>query len=53
MNNKKDTSGTAGYLVREVLCNVSNNFSIDYQAVGIITYELMFGYRPYIGKSKH
>ena len=53
MNNKKDTSGTAGYLVSEVLCNVSNNFSIDYQAVGIITYELMFGYRPYIGKSKH
>ena len=53
VNNKKDTSGTIGYLAPEVLCNVNHNFSIDYYAVGIITYELMFGHRPYIGKNKH
>ena len=53
VNNKKDTSGTIGYLAPEVLCNVNHNYSIDYYAVGIITYELMYGHRPYIGKNKH
>ena len=53
INNKKDTSGTVGYLAPEVLCNVNHNFCIDYYAVGIITYELMFGHRPYLGKNKH
>ena len=53
INNKKDTSGTVGYLAPEVLCNVNHNFCIDYYAVGIITYELMYGHRPYLGKSKH
>ena len=53
INNKKDTSGTVGYLAPEVLCNVNHNFSIDYYALGIIAYELMFGHRPYIGKNKH
>ena len=53
VNNKKDTSGTVGYLAPEVLCNVNHNFSIDYYAVGIITYELMYGHRPYLGKNKH
>ena len=52
INNKKDTSGTVGYLAPEVLCNVNHNFSIDYYAVGIITYELMYGHRPYLGKNK-
>ena len=53
VNNKKDTSGTVGYLAPEVLCNVNHNFCIDYYAVGIITYELMYGHRPYLGKTKH
>ena len=53
INNRKDTSGTVGYLAPEVLCNVNHNFSIDYYAVGIITYELMYGHRPYLGKTKH
>ena len=53
INNKKDTSGTVGYLAPEVLCNVNHDFSIDYYAVGIITYELMYGHRPYLGKNKH
>ena len=53
VNNKKDTSGTIGYLAPEVLCNVNHNYSIDYYAVGIITYELMYGHRPYLGNNKH
>ena len=52
INNKKDTSGTVGYLAPEVLCNVNHGFSIDYYSIGIITYELIFGHRPYLGKSK-
>jgi len=52
VNNRKDTSGTVGYLAPEVLCNENHNFSIDYYAVGIITFELAYGHRPYIGKSK-
>ena len=53
INNKKDTSGTVGYLAPEVLCNENHTFSIDYYAVGIITYELAYGHRPYIGRNKH
>ena len=53
INNKKDSSGTVGYLAPEVLCCKNHNFSIDYYAVGIITYELAYGHRPYIGKTKH
>ncbi len=32
--------------------NENHTFSIDYYSVGIITFEFIFGYRPYIGKSK-
>ena len=53
INNKKDTSGTIGYLAPEVLCNENHTYSIDYYAVGIITYELTYGHRPYLGKTKH
>ena len=53
VNNKKDTSGTVGYLAPEILCNQNHTYSIDYSAVGIIAYELAYGHRPYIGRSKH
>ena len=53
VNNKKDTSGTVGYLAPEVLCNENHTYSIDYYSVGIITYELTYGHRPYLGKTKH
>ena len=53
VNNKKDTSGTVGYLAPEILCNQNHTYSIDYYAVGIIAYELAYGHRPYIGRSKH
>ena len=51
LNNKKDTSGTVGYLAPEILCNQNHGFSIDYYSIGIITYECIFGHRPYIGKN--
>ena len=53
VNNRKDTSGTVGYLAPEILCNQNHTYSIDYYAVGIIAYELAYGHRPYIGRSKH
>ena len=53
VNNKHDTSGTVGYLAPEILCNENHTYTIDYYAIGIITYELAFGRRPYIGKTKH
>ena len=53
VNNKKDTSGTVGYLAPEILCNQNHTYSIDYYAVGIIAYELAYGHRPYIGRTKH
>jgi serine/threonine protein kinase len=53
INNKKDTSGTVGYLAPEILCNQNHTYSIDYYAIGIIAYELAYGHRPYIGKTKH
>ena len=53
LNNKKDTSGTVGYLAPEILCNQNHGFSIDYYSIGIITYECIFGHRPYIGKNKN
>ena len=53
VNNKKDTSGTVGYLAPEILCNQNHTYSIDYYAVGIIAYELAYGHRPFIGRSKH
>ena len=53
VNNRKDTSGTVGYLAPEILCNQNHTYSIDYYAVGIIAFELAYGHRPYIGRSKH
>ena len=53
VNNKKDTSGTVGYLAPEILCNQNHTYSIDYYAIGIIAYELAYGHRPYIGRTKH
>ena len=53
VNNKKDTSGTVGYLAPEILCNQKHTYSIDYYAIGIIAYELAYGHRPYIGRTKH
>ena len=51
-NNKKETSGTPGYMSPEVLCAQNHNIAVDYFAVGVMGYEFMKGYRPYLGKSR-
>lgn len=51
-DNKKDTSGTPGYMAPEVMCRQSHGFAVDYYALGVIAYECMFGHRPYKGKDR-
>ena len=53
-NNKNlnETSGTPGYMAPEVMRGLNHTGSVDYFAVGIITYELMLGKRPYTGKNR-
>ena len=51
-NNKNETSGTPGYMAPEVMKGMNHTGSVDYFAVGVITYELMMGKRPYLGKSR-
>ena len=50
--NLNETSGTPGYMAPEVMKGLSHTGSVDYFAVGIITYELMLGKRPYVGKNR-
>jgi serum/glucocorticoid-regulated kinase 2 len=51
-NNKGETSGTPGYMAPEVLCGKNHNYLVDYYAMGIIIYEFMLGYRPYLGNTR-
>ena len=51
-NNRKETSGTPGYMAPEVLCSQNHSFSVDFFAVGVITYEFMNGKRPYHGRNR-
>ena len=41
------------YLAPEVLCRLVHNSVADYFALGIITYEMMTGKRPYHGKNRN
>ena len=47
-NNSKEKSGTPGYMAPEVMFIQNHSFAVDYYALGVIGYELMFGKRPYI-----
>ena len=51
-NNKKETSGTPGYMSPEVLCGQNHTIAVDYFALGVMGYEFMLGVRPYLGKSR-
>ena len=51
-NNAGDTSGTPGYMAPEVMCKMDHSIVADYYALGVITYELMLGKRPYNGRSR-
>lgn len=50
--NAKDTSGTPGYMAPEVMCRQNHGVAVDYFALGVIIYEIMFGVRPYLGKTR-
>ena len=50
--NSKDTSGTPGYMAPEVMCRLNHGVAVDYFAIGVIVYEIMFAVRPYLGKSR-
>ena len=50
--NLNETSGTPGYMAPEVMRGLNHTGSVDFFAVGVITYELMQGKRPYSGKNR-
>ena len=50
--NSTETSGTPGYMAPEVMCAQHHTMAVDYFALGVFTYEFMFGVRPYTGKSR-
>jgi len=50
--NNRDTSGTPGYMAPEVMNGQNHTIAVDYFALGVIGYELMFGRRPYLGKNR-
>ena len=46
--NFNEKSGTPGYMSPEVLFAKNHGFSVDFYALGVIGYELIFGRRPYM-----
>lgn len=52
LDNAGETSGTPGYMAPEVMCGQNHTTAVDYYALGVISYEFMLGYRPYVGKSR-
>jgi len=50
--NSSETSGTPGYMAPEVMCAQNHTIAVDYFALGVMTFEFMFGKRPYVGKSR-
>ena len=51
-DNSSETSGTPGYMAPEVLCGQNHSFTVDYFALGVIGFEFMNGYRPYLGRNR-
>ena len=48
----KKIKGTPFYIAPELINKNSFDFSIDYFALGVITYELIFNKKPFISKNK-
>ena len=51
-DNSSETSGTPGYMAPEVILILNHTFVSDFFALGVIGYEFMLGYRPYLGGSR-
>ena len=51
-DNSSETSGTPGYMAPEVILVQNHSYSADFFALGVIGYEFMMGYRPYLGRSR-
>ena len=51
-DNSSETSGTPGYMAPEVMLVQNHSFPSDFFALGVIGYEFMLGYRPYLGRSR-
>ena len=50
--NHNEKSGTPGYMAPEVLFEKNHGFEVDFFALGVIGYELIFGKRPYTKMKK-
>ena len=51
-DNSSETSGTPGYMAPEVILVLNHTFVSDFFALGVIGYEFMLGFRPYLGGSR-
>ena len=51
-DNSSETSGTPGYMAPEVILIQNHSFPSDFFALGVIGYEFMLGYRPYLGRGR-
>jgi serine/threonine protein kinase len=51
-DNSSETSGTPGYMAPEVILVLNHSFPSDFFALGVIGYEFMKGFRPYLGRSR-
>ena len=51
-HNYKETSGTPGYMSPEVMFGLDHTILVDYFAIGVMGFEFMKGYRPYLGKNR-
>ena len=51
-DNSSETSGTPGYMAPEVILVLNHSFPSDFFALGVIGFEFMLGYRPYLGRSR-
>ena len=51
-DNSSETSGTPGYMAPEVILVQNHSYPSDFFALGVIGFEFMLGYRPYLGRSR-
>ncbi len=51
-SNCTSSSGTLGYMAPEVILKKTQDFTVDFYSLGVITYELLFKIRPFKAKNK-